>query len=209
MKTLTSIFATVWTILAVAAPLTAEASVYVADSEKSTINWMGEKITGKHNGKLKLRKGSVKMKGDSILSANFELDMQSITVSDIKDPKYNKKLTDHLKNDDFFSTDAHPVAKFDLNEIKPQKGGALQAFGDLTIKGIKKPISFPVKVVKRGASYVMSGKAIVDRTKYDIKYKSGKFFPNLGDKVIKDNFEVSFSINASPKAKATKPNTKY
>ena len=36
----------------------------------------------------------------------------------------------------------------------------------------------------------------VDRTLYDIKYGSGKFFEGLGDKVIDDEFIIKFKIAA-------------
>ncbi|MDG2164699.1 MAG: YceI family protein, partial [Flavobacteriales bacterium] len=35
----------------------------------------------------------------------------------------------------------------------------------------------------------------VDRTKFDIKYGSGSFFENLGDKMIDDNFNLTVNIN--------------
>ena len=35
---------------------------------------------------------------------------------------------------------------------------------------------------------------VVDRTKYDIKYGSGSFFDNLGDKAISDNFDLTVSL---------------
>jgi hypothetical protein len=34
----------------------------------------------------------------------------------------------------------------------------------------------------------------VDRTKYDIKYGSGSFFDNLGDKAISDDFELAVAL---------------
>ena len=41
-----------------------------------------------------------------------------------------------------------------------------------------------------------SGTAKVDRTKWDIRYGSGKFFEGLGDKMIYDEFDISFDIVA-------------
>jgi len=40
------------------------------------------------------------------------------------------------------------------------------------------------------------GTAKLDRTKWDIRYGSGKFFQGLGDKMIYDDFEVTFDITA-------------
>lgn len=203
MRYLSALLATA--ILAL--PQVSWASVYHADITKSSLDWVGKKVTENHTGKLKLKSGSIKMENGQIQSANLLVDMSSITVTDIKNKTYNKKLRDHLKSDDFFSVKNNPTAEFALNEIKPDKGGKLRAFGDLTIKGIKKPIDFPVEVNTDGDKVRIVGTAVINRTLYDIRYKSGKFFPNLGDKLIYDNFDVSFNIIATPKS-ADKPKAK-
>ena len=33
-----------------------------------------------------------------------------------------------------------------------------------------------------------------DRTKYDVRYRSGNFFQNLGDKLIYDDIELEVSL---------------
>ncbi len=194
MKLILVLFAAVTFLL----PQSGSSKIYSPDLQESSLSWVGKKVTGEHSGSLKLKSGTLKFAGDQILSATFVIDMNSLAVADIKDKKYNKKLRDHLANDDFFSISDHPTAEFVLKEAKPDKDGQLQAFGDLTIKGEKHPINFPLEVERAGKSVRVKGKATVDRTKYGIKYKSGKFFQNLGDKVIYDNFEVSFNILATP-----------
>jgi polyisoprenoid-binding protein YceI len=61
---------------------------------------------------------------------------------------------------------------------------------DLTIKGKTNPVTFDITVNKHNTST----KFKVDRTKYDIKYGSGSFFDNLGDKAISDNFELAVAL---------------
>jgi polyisoprenoid-binding protein YceI len=65
-----------------------------------------------------------------------------------------------------------------------------QATGELIIKGVTQPISFPVR--RADDKYV--GKATFDRTKFGITYGSGSFFENLGDKVINDAVDVEFTL---------------
>jgi hypothetical protein len=43
---------------------------------------------------------------------------------------------------------------------------------------------------------VAIGETEIDRTKYDIRYGSGKFFEDLGDKMIYDTFTVKFKVGA-------------
>lgn len=190
-------------------PTASLASTMKVDVDKSSLSWLGKKVTGEHTGTLSLKSGTLTVEENTITAANLVVDMSSLTVTDIKDKKYNKKLVDHLASDDFFSTNKHKSAEFNLKEIKPDKGGKLRAFGTLTVKGIEKPINFPVTVESNGEKTTVKGKAVVDRTDFGIKYKSGKFFPTLGDKMIYDDFEVSFNVvaqaaKASPKKKSKK-----
>ena len=41
-----------------------------------------------------------------------------------------------------------------------------------------------------------SGKIIIDRTKYDMKFRSGNFFTNLGDTLIYNEFELDVNLTA-------------
>mgnify|MGYP006145340657 CR=1 FL=1 len=42
----------------------------------------------------------------------------------------------------------------------------------------------------------LKGKLVIDRTKYDIKFRSGNFFKDLGDTLIYNDFELDFNITA-------------
>ena len=69
--------------------------------------------------------------------------------------------------------------------------------GDLTIKGITHPVEFKVKQTKTNNGIKIEGVATIDRTKYNIRYGSGKFYEKLGDNMIYDDFEVKLSVLAS------------
>jgi hypothetical protein len=68
--------------------------------------------------------------------------------------------------------------------------------GDLTIKGITKPVTFPAKVGVKNGVAAASGTAVVDRTKYDIRYGSKSFFEGIGDKAIDNDFSLTFNVIA-------------
>jgi polyisoprenoid-binding protein YceI len=166
------------------------------DTKKSVINWVGKKVTGKHNGRVWLKTGSVDLDKNTIKGGDFVIDMASIKVDDLKDPDYNGKLTGHLKSDDFFGVAAHPTSTFKITSVKPLKkdGNTHEITGDLTIKNITKSVSFPAKVDIKGNKATAKGTLKVDRTLFDVKYGSGKFFDNLGDKMINDEFEIELDI---------------
>ncbi len=167
------------------------------DTTKSSLKWLGKKVTGQHDGTIAIKSGSLDLDKSKITGGSFEIDMKSIKVVDIKDAEYNKKLTDHLNSEDFFNTEKFNTATFKIKEVKELKGNkdtSHELTGELTIKGITKPLTFPAKVEIKGNKATAKGKASIDRTLYEIKYGSGKFFQGLGDKMIHDTFEVEFDL---------------
>ncbi|MBC8374854.1 MAG: YceI family protein [FCB group bacterium] len=169
------------------------------DVKKSSVEWVGNKVTGSHNGSLEIQKGEVTIEKGEIRSGRFILDMTSIKVLDIKDEKWNKKLEKHLKDDDFFGVNNYPKAVFEFALATPIKGAKddepnYHFKGDLILKGITHALDFDARVDVKKKSASASGQIIVDRTKYNIRYKSNKFFDGLGDKAIYDEFSIIFNV---------------
>jgi len=156
--------------------------------KKSNITWLGEKVTGKHTGTISLKDGYFTTENNTITGGNFTIDMQSIIVTDLQG-EYKEKLEGHLKSDDFFGIKNHPTATFTSKKVT-KKGDNYTFNGEITIKGITQPLSFTLT----SKNTTLSGKIIIDRTKFNIKYGSGSFFDNLGDKTIYDNFELEVSL---------------
>ena len=137
------------------------------------------------------------MEGGKLISGSFVIDMNKIVVTDLTDPDYNAKLLGHLKSDDFFSVAKFQEATFTITKPVDLSKSVTDVTGTLTIKGITKPLTFKAVILKDGNSYVFNAnKIIVDRTKYDIRYGSGSFFGDLGDKVIYDEFLVKLKLVA-------------
>ncbi|WP_109097766.1 YceI family protein [Aquimarina sp. AU58] len=158
-------------------------------TSESTINWTGKKVTGSHTGTLNLSEGFLVFDGDNITGGEFVVDMTSLAVTDLEAGKGKEKLEGHLSSDDFFGIANHKNAKLVVTKTKKTDKGHIVA-GDLTIKGKTNPIKFILAVNGGTASTTLK----VDRTKYDIKYGSGSFFDNLGDKAISDEFELAVSL---------------
>jgi polyisoprenoid-binding protein YceI len=173
------------------------AEKYMIDDSESTIKWKGKKIGTVHEGTIRIKEGYLLVKNDSVVGGNVQIDMNTIVVVDLKDETYNAKLVGHLKDKDFFDAVEHPIATFALSGIKSGEGNEM-VNGQLTIKGIKKDIEFPAKVTISDNKVSANGTAVVDRTLWDIKYGSGKFFENLGDKTISDDIEIEFDLVAKP-----------
>ncbi len=171
-------------------------TAYAVDTKTSTIIWTGKKVTGEHTGKINLTSGQIERDGKKITGGSFAIDMTSITCTDLTDNEYNQKLVGHLKSDDFFGTVAHPTSQFVITSIQPTGKDAYQVKGNLTIKSITQEISFPATIIEKGNDLLVKAKIIVDRSKYDIRYGSGTFFDNLGDKAIYNDFELNLNLLA-------------
>lgn len=175
-----------------------KATTYKVDTAKSELVWRGKKVTGEHHGTIGLQSGSFTLDGMKLTGGSFMADMNSIKVLDITDKDMNGKLTGHLKSDDFFGVDKHSMAKFVVTKATPKVGGTVDVTGDLTIKGITKPVTFPMTVSSSGGKAMVKGTIVVDRSKYDMKFRSKSFFDTatLGDKMIYDDFEIEVDLVA-------------
>ena len=164
------------------------------DLKKSSIHWIGEKLTGQHDGNISISSGMLNLKNNQIVSGEFTIDMTSITCTDIDNPQSNKKFIDHLKSDDFFGVNLFPEAQLVIKKSTKIDENNSKIDASLTIKDITHPISF---IVKKSDNY-FSSDIVVDRSKYNVRYRSNSFFENLGDKVIYDEFKLNVRIFLKP-----------
>lgn len=164
----------------------------VVDAKASVFEWKGSKVTGNaHNGKVAIKEGEVEMDGNKLLSGRILVDMTTITNDDLTDKAYNDKLVAHLKSDDFFDVAKYPTAAITIKSSELQKDGSYKVKGDLQIKNETHPVDLVAKVSEDKRS--TTTELTIDRTKWNVRYGSGKFFKNLGDKMISDNME--FKVN--------------
>ncbi|MEZ7498734.1 YceI family protein [Flavobacterium sp. Arc3] len=159
------------------------------DASTSTISWVGKKVTGQHNGTVNLKSGTLIFKGDKLAGGTFMVDMTSLTSTDLSG-EYQGKLNGHLKSADFFGTEKFPTSTLVFKTIAAKSKTVYTVTADLTIKESTNPVTFDITVNGNTATTAFK----VDRTKYDIKYGSGSFFDNLGDKAISDDFELAVAL---------------
>ena len=160
----------------------------------STVNWTGKKVLGLHTGSINVACGSIELENNKINGGKIVIDMTSIIITDIDDPKTNQDFKGHLFNDDFFSVDKFSTSQLTINEGTALGNNQFQLKGVLTIKDISHPVSFPAKVEVFTDTLHSLGEIVIDRTLYNIRYGSGKFIDNLGDKLIHDDFVLQFKL---------------
>jgi polyisoprenoid-binding protein YceI len=162
---------------------------YKIDVSKSIIKWEGKKITGQHEGTINFKDGYIVFKNKKVTGGNFTADMTTLSNTD-QTGSSKSKLEGHLRSEDFFSIDNNKTSTLVFKSIASKGNNTYLINADLTIKGITNSIQFDLVVTGKKATAHL----IINRTKYDIKYGSGSYFDDLGDKTIYDDFDLNVTL---------------
>ena len=171
------------------------------NTANSTVTWEGTKVTGSHSGDIKISNGYLDVENGLVSGATVIIDMNTINTLDL-DGGAKESLDGHLKSDDFFGVETFPTAQFELTKLNPLRGGPeganFSAMGSVTIKGKTENVSFPVTVTMMPDGVSISGEMVLDRSKFDVQFRSKSFFDaaTLGDKLIYDEFTIGFNLTA-------------
>lgn len=170
---------------------------YELDVANSNVEWKATKITGAaHEGVVPVQGGSITFTDGKVTAANIIMDMENLAVTDLEGEDKGK-LEGHLKSPDFFDVANHQTASFTFKEGQTVDN-KLSAVGMLNIKGMDQESKASLMYSSNsGDGAVISGSMIFDRTDFDIKYGSGKFFDDLGDRTIKDNVMLKMTLKAN------------
>lgn len=167
----------------------------VADASATVIDWKGDKIVGsEHVGTIDLKSGWLSVDGNVITGGEFIVDMSSIKNTDVKDEKMRERLVGHLKSDDFFGVETYPHSKLVITGSTRTGDGKLLVKGSLTIKKATHPVEFTVTESKSGDTLTYTAPLTFDRSLYNVRFGSGKFFANLGDNAINDDIKLTVKL---------------
>tara|TARA_Y100000385_G_scaffold278633_1_gene327184 strand:+ start:1983 stop:2546 length:564 start_codon:yes stop_codon:yes gene_type:complete len=156
--------------------------------ENSVVIWTGYKVTGQHEGTIKLKEGVLLFENKKLTGGNFTIDMTTINTTDLQGGSKNR-LDGHLKDEDFFDVDSYKTAAMTFKDVKTTDFGYL-INADLTIKEITKEISFDMAVSENSATANLK----IDRTQFNITYKSASLSNILKDKAIYDKFDLNVKL---------------
>ena len=168
---------------------------FITRAQDASIIWTGGKITGgSHTGTLDLKDHSLEFLGRELVGGSFTIDMHSMTTTDLSGGSA-EKLIGHLKSDDFFGVSTYPVSTFTITKVENgMETGEFNITGDLNIKSTTLPISFKINMEWKGNQAIASANIKVNRADFDVRYGSGRFFDNLGNRAIKDEFALDVRI---------------
>jgi polyisoprenoid-binding protein YceI len=170
---------------------------FSVDSETSTIEWVGRKVPGAHNGTIRIASGNLEFTDGELTGGKITIDMHSIVILDVTDPATNAQFAGHLASDDFFSTEKYPTATLVITSVSKPEPEKHHVAALLTIKGISHTVEFDAEVDILDPNTVWAvGQLVIDRTLYDMRFRSGNFFQNLGDNLIYNDFSLRVRISA-------------
>lgn len=181
---------------------TKDGAVYTIDSLNSKIEWKGYKVVKSENtshiGVIKFESGDVTVRDGKLESGKFVADMNSLESVDLKDDADSKgKLEGHLKSADFFEVEKFPTASYEITKVTASEGGDYNTIldGNLTIKGITKPVKFNANVsVENGAVSISTEPTDINREDFGVKFS----IP-VQNGVLKNEVTLQISVRAMEK----------
>jgi len=165
----------------------------VIDTKESVVTWKGSNSFGPHRGYVYISKGELMIENGQLMGGVVEVEMS--TIED-ESHRSDNNLIKHLKDSDFFDVKKFPFSTIAISSVASINVEDKEITGNLTIKGITHPVTFPVKMEMKDGIVKSSGKLVIDRTLWDVRYKSGKLFDNLKDQAIADSIEFNIKIVA-------------
>jgi polyisoprenoid-binding protein YceI len=169
---------------------------YSIDTKESVLTWEGSMVFGfddEHLGYVYISKGELMIEKDSLVGGTVEIDMNTIEFGDKESKNTPVK---HLKSPDYFDVEKFPISTISITKVVYSVRGNIKITGNLTLKGVTNPVTFPAKIEVIDEIVKANGKIVIDRTQWGIRYRSGKFYDNLADQAVSDDIEIRMQIVA-------------
>jgi polyisoprenoid-binding protein YceI len=169
---------------------TAGGTVSRVIKEKSSIRFVGAKVTRDHNGEFKNFDGSIEYVAGKPTNISFDIDLNSVVTDE-------ERLTGHLKSPDFFDVAKYPKATFTSTSLTEapagSAGGATHELkGTLDLHGVKKDVTIPVKAEQTADGVRTTSEFTINRHDWGISYKG------MADDLIKDNVLIRLDLLFPP-----------
>ena len=177
----------------VAGPAVA-AETYTVDAAHSEVLFKVRHLISKVSGHFGELEGTIQIEPDKPEASSVEF---SVKVASIDTA--NEKRDEHLRSEDFFWADEHPEITFKSDSIKPAGGDTYHVTGILTMRGVSKEITLPVKFLgfaKSPWGQELAGFALettLDRKDYGIVWNKAL---DQGGVLLGDEVEIEINLEA-------------
>lgn len=172
-----------------AAPAANSTKAYVISAD-SKVDFLASKaIGGETPGGFKKFVGQL-----NVVDGHFSPEGSKIVIDIASIETGKQKLTDHLKNEDFFDVGKFPTATFAATKIEslPEDATKQKLTGDLTMHGVTKSISFPATVSVAEDAVAVKAEFFINRFDFDMKYAG------QADNLIRKEVVIKLDVKAAP-----------
>jgi polyisoprenoid-binding protein YceI len=122
------------------------AGTYVIDPAHSSVEFVVRHLLSKARGRFTDFSGEIVV-GDGPEDSSASVDIVASSVNTNQEMRDN-----HLKSGDFLLTEEHPKITFRSKAVRPTGGNTFELDGDLTIRGITKPVTLESEFAGTGVT---------------------------------------------------------
>lgn len=173
---------------------TATKTVWQIDPSHSGVNFTVRHMFTKVRGRFTGLSGTIETEGDSFTNGtvNVVIQADSIDTSDAQ-------RDGHLRTNDFFGSEENPTITFTSTSVVPRDGNDFLVNGDLTIRGVTRPVTLEAEYEGGGktpfgteaASWTATTE--VDRKDYGLSWNAPL---EAGGFLIGDDVKIQLDIEA-------------
>lgn len=165
----------------------ANAKYYSFGPGMGTVDFVGSKVTGKHDGGFRNFVGELSVADGRLLGQGNKvvIDIDSLWSD-------NDRLSGHLKSPDFFDAARFPTATFVTTGIEQGGDATATVTGNLTMHGVTRQISFPANIDVKEDEVRIVAEFFINRFDFDMKY------PGKADDLIRPEVVLKLNLAAKP-----------
>ncbi len=156
---------------------------YTPVAERSKVHFVIRNFGIRTGGDFSGLKGSIKFDPEKYSSSVFDVTVDAATVD-----TDNSSRDGHLKRDDYFDVATYKTLQFKSTKIVLSTvADRYYMYGNLTIKGVTKPVEFGFSATAKDGGYVFEGEFNINRRDFGVGGSSIS---------LSDNLTVSLSVFA-------------
>lgn len=178
------------------------ANDYTVDKDHSHAGFKVRHIISKLPGEFKEFEGTFSFDPKKLDTAHGKFIIQTKSIS-----TNNEKRDDHLRSPDFFDAAKYSDLTFESKKMTPAGKNKYKLLGDLTIRGVTKPVTFQVEYMGTAKDPWGNNRAAFSATtkinRKDFGVNWNKTLDN-GGLLVGDDVELELNVEAIEKVAETK-----
>lgn len=180
--------------VALAAPAFAQAEKFNIDGAHSAATFSVRHFFSRVPGRFGEVQGAIHLDAKNLAGSSVDVTIPAASID-----TDNERRDNHLKSDDFFAVEKNPNITFKSTKVVPgMTADKFQVLGDLTMRGVTKPVTLEVTQlglgdVGRGILGAWEATTTVNRKEYGIIWNRAL---DNGGSVLGDDVAITLNIEA-------------